>query len=158
MCLPVLPMIAIGLAVATTAVGVVGQIQSANAANKAIQKQHDAKQREIDLTAAAEINDRLRAARREQGRIMVAAGESGLNTSSGAVEALLTDAAMQATLANERSLANRESRKLATTAEANAAMVTKPTALGAGLQIALSGANAALGQAQGGAFKRPPGG
>lgn len=144
MCLPVVPAIAIGLAVATTAVSVVGQIQSANNYNKAIEAQHALKQEEIDDKATAEINERMRQARREQGRIMVAAGESGLNTSSPVVEGLLTDAAMQATLANQQSLANREARKRATTAEANAMMKSKPTLLGAGLQIGLAGANAAL--------------
>jgi hypothetical protein len=53
---------------------------------------------------------------------------------------------MQATLANETSLANRESRKDAALAEANSNMVSKPTLLGAGLQIALAGANAAAGR------------
>jgi hypothetical protein len=148
MCDPVT--IAVGIAVATTAVSVVGQIQSANAENKAIKQSLKAKDKEIDQAAAQEINDRLREARREQGRIMVAAGESGLSTSSGSVEALLTDAEMQATLSNQTSLANRESRRDAARAEANANMVTKPTALGAGLQIALSGASAAQGA---GAFK-----
>lgn len=149
MCDPV--SIGIGLAVATTAVSVVGQIQSANKANARIQAEHDVKQHQIDLQTSEQISSRLREARREQGRIMVAAGESGLNTGSPVVEGLLQDAAMQATLSNQESLANRESRKRETTAEANADMVTKPTALGAGLQIALSGLNAA--QANG-AFKK----
>lgn len=143
MCLPLVPLIAIGAAVATTAVSVVGQIQSANAANKAIKAQLAAKDHEIDLAASHEINDRLRQARREQGRILVAAGESGLSLESGSVNALLEDAQMQATLSNETSLANRESRRQAARAEANAALVAKPTVLGAGLQIGLAGLNAA---------------
>lgn len=143
MCLPLVPALMIGAAVATTAISVVGQIQAANAQNKAIEKQLKAKQHEIDLQATQEIDDRLRQARREQGRILVAAGESGLSLESGSVNALLTDAQMQATLSNQTSLANRESRHEAARAEANAAMVSKPTVLGAGLQIALSGLNAA---------------
>lgn len=148
MCDPI--SIGIGLAVATTAVSVGAQIQSANKANARIQAQYEAKSHEIDQATSQEINDRLREARREQGRIMVAAGESGLNTGSPLVTGLLNDASMQATLANQTSLANRESRKRSTLAEANAAMVTKPTVLGAGLQIALAGANAAQ---SAGAFK-----
>lgn len=155
MCLPAAIAIPIALAAAGTAVSVVGQIQAANSANKAIQAQHDAKQHEIDLQASEQISARLREARREQGRIMVAAGESGLNTASPVVQGLLTDASMQATLSNQESLANRASRKRATTAEANAMMVSKPTLLGAGLQIALSGASAAV---KAGAFKKPPSG
>jgi hypothetical protein len=155
MCLPAAIAIPVVLATAATAVSVVGQIQSANAANKAIKQQLKAKDKEIDQAAAHEINERLREARREQGRIMVAAGEAGLSTSSGSVEALLEDAAMQASLANQTSLANRESRRDAARAEANANMVSKPTLLGAGLQIAISGASAA---ANAGAFKGKPSG
>jgi hypothetical protein len=151
MCLPAAIAIPIAIATATTAVSVVGQIQSANNEAARIKAEHDAKQHEADLQTTEQIDTRLREARREQGRIMVAAGESGLNTSSPVVQGLLNDASMQATLANEESLANRASRRRAITAEANAAMPTKPTLLGAGLQIALSGANAAVGA---GAFKK----
>lgn len=153
MCLPAAIAIPLAIATATTAVSVVGQIQSANKAAAAIQAQHDAKQHEIDLQTSQQINDRLRQARREQGRILVASGEAGLNTASPVVQGLLSDAAMQATLSNQTSLANREARKRAVTAEANALMPSKPTLLGAGLQIGLSGLNAAQGA---GAFK--PGG
>lgn len=156
MCLPAAPLIAIGAAVATTAVSVIGQINSANKANAAIAAQHKAKQRQNDKSTTAEINDRLRQARREYGRIMVAAGEAGVNTSSTAVTALLNDAAMQASLSNEHSLANHESRREAITAEANSMMVSKPTLLGAGLQIGLAGLGAA---SNAGVFdKKPPGG
>lgn len=144
MCLPLVPMLAIGAAVATTAIGQIAQAQAVNAHNRSLQTQHDVKQEEIDEATTAALNERMRQARREQGRIMVAAGESGLNTSSPVVDALISDVAMQATLANQQSLANRESRKKATTAEANAMMKSKPTLLGAGLQIGLSGASAAL--------------
>lgn len=150
MCLPLALAIPIALATAGAAVGVVGQIQSANAQNAATEAQYKAGAKEIDHAATAEINDRLREARRDMGRIMVAAGESGLSLSSGSVDALVSDAAMQATLSNENTLANRESRKEALSADANAKMVSKPTALGAGLQIAISGASAA---ASAGAFK-----
>lgn len=156
MCLPALPLIAIGLAAATTAVSVVGQIQSANNAAAAIQAQYNTKVKEVDRAAAHEIDERIRQARREQGRILVAAGESGLSTASPSVDALLSDAGMQATLSNEVSLANRESRRDAAKAEANAAMPSKPTLLGAGLQIGLAGLGAAN---NAGVFKpKPPSG
>lgn len=128
------------VAAASTAVNVVGTIQSAKAQTKAINHANDVKQAEIDKAATAEINDRLRAARREQGRIMVAAGQSGLSLESGGVESLLLDSAMQAELSNDRSLANKESRKLATAAEAQSLIPSRPTALGAGLQIGMSAA------------------
>jgi hypothetical protein len=142
-----------GLAAATTAVSVVGQIQAANSANKAIKAQHAVQQKQIDQASADEISQRLRQMRREQGRIMVAAGESGLSTESGSVSALLADSAMQAGLSNQTSLANRESRKEAATADANTKFVSKPTALGAGLQIGLATAQAGL---NAGAFKGKP--
>jgi hypothetical protein len=135
-------LIPIALAAAGTAVSVVGQIQSANAANASIKAQEKVQEKQIDQQTGQEITDRLRQARRDMGRIMVAAGESGLSLDSGAVKALENDAAMQASLANETSLANRESRKEAARSEANAQMQSKPTLLGAGLQIAISGASA----------------
>jgi len=132
-------------AVAATATSVIGQVQTANAQAKAINNQLAVKKEEINDSATAEVNDRLREARREQGRIMVAAGESGLSLESGAVETLLRDSATQASLSNSRSLANRESRLVAADAEAQRAMPSKPTVLGAGLQIGLAGANAYAG-------------
>jgi hypothetical protein len=151
MCLPAAIAIPVALATATAAVSVVGQIQSANNAAKAIEAQYEQRKEQIDEKTSAEISDRLRQARREQGRIMVAAGESGVNTASPVIQGLLTDASMQATLSNQRSLANRESAREAARAEANAMMPSQPTLLGAGLQIALSGASAAQGA---GAFKK----
>jgi len=142
MCAPAIPLIGMGVAAATTAVGVVGQIQAANAQAKAINAQLAARDKEIDQKASAEINDRRREARRQQGRILVAAGESGLSLASGNIEGLLVDNAMSATLSNERTLSNRDSEREAAKAEAQAAMPSKPTVLGAGLQIGLSGLGA----------------
>lgn len=150
MCLPVALAIPIALATAGAAVSVVGQIQSANAANAQVRAQLAVQTKQIDQSATAEIDNRLREARRDMGRIMVAAGESGLSTESGSVQALVNDAGMQASLANEQSLANRESRKQAAVANANAEMKAKPTLLGAGLQIAVAAGSAA---ANAGAFK-----
>jgi hypothetical protein len=151
MCLPAAVAIPVALAAASTAASVVGQIQTANAANASIKAQYAARTKQIDQAATDEINQRLRQARREEARIQVAAGESGLSLESGSVKALMSDAEMQAGLANSTSLANRESRREAARTEANAAMVSKPTLLGAGLQIALSAANAAQSS---GAFKK----
>jgi hypothetical protein len=150
MCLPAAIAIPIAIAAATTAVSVVGQIQAANHANAQMKAQLAVEDKQINQAAAQEIDNRLRQARREMGRIMVAAGESGLSLDSGSVKALEEDAGMQASLANEQSLANRESRLDAAAAQANSQAVSKPTLLGAGLQIVLSGASAA---ANAGAFK-----
>ncbi len=133
------------IAVVSTAASVVGQIQAANHQADAINAQNTERKKQIDQAATAEINDRLREARREQGRITVAAGEAGLNLNSGGVEALLVDSAQQAGLADSRSLANRESRKAASNADAQAQMPSMPTVLGAGLQIVAAGASAYAG-------------
>lgn len=143
MCLPVAA-VAAGLAIATTTVGLVQQSQMAKAQSRVIREQYERRIAEIDDATSAEINARLREARRERGRIEVAAGQAGLNLQSGSVEALLMDTAMQAELANDQSLANRESRRAAARDDANSAMPFRPTALGAGLQIALAGGNALL--------------
>lgn len=142
MCDPVTA--AVAIAVATTATQTIAANQAAKQQNKALQNQNAVRKHEIDQAATSEINDRLREMRREQARIMVAAGESGLSLSSGSVESLLLDSAQQAELANDTSLANRESRKLASDAETQSKLQSKTTLLGAGLKIGLSAASAGL--------------
>lgn len=133
--------------VAGTTASVVGQIQSAKAQNKAIAAQAEQVAEENRLSASADMFERDRAARREQARIRTAAGEAGLGLNSGAIENLLMDSAMQNELANDRTLANRESRDKANIAEANSmySKVQSPTALGAGIQIGASAASAWMG-------------
>lgn len=130
---------------ASTAVQIVGANQAASANNRAVNEMNRVRKEEIDKAATAEINQRLREQRREQSRIEVAAGEAGLSLSSGSIEALLMDSSMQAELANDVSVANRESRKKASDAEAQANMKSKTTALGAALQIGLASGGAFLG-------------
>lgn len=144
MCIPAVAAAAL-IAGATQAVGIVAANQQAKAYNRAVNQQNQTRKKEIDQAATAEINDRLREMRREQARIVVAAGEAGLSLQSTSVESLLMDSMMQAELSNDRSLANRESRKLASDAEAQSKMQAKTTLLGAGLQIGLAAGGAALG-------------
>ncbi|EQA99969.1 hypothetical protein L288_18835 [Sphingobium quisquiliarum P25] len=145
MCEPVTAAIAVGVAsVASTTATVIGQAKAAKAQAKALNEQFAAVAEENRLAASAEMFERDRAARREQARIRTAAGEAGLGLNSGAVEQLLLDSAMQNELANQRSLANRESRDAAAKADATSMMsrVQKPTMLGAGLQIGSSALSA----------------
>ena len=58
------------------------------------------------------------------------------------------DNAVQASLSNERSLANRASSLDAAAAEGQSQMPSSPTLLGAGLQIAMAGAGAAVQEGQ----------
>lgn len=144
MCIPAVAA-AVLVAAGTAAVGVIEQNQAAKATNKALNAQNTERKHEIDQAATSEINDRLREMRREQARILVAAGESGLSLGSGSVEALLLDSQQQAELANDTSLANRESRKLASDTETQSKLQAKTTLLGAGLKIGLAGAGAYMG-------------
>lgn len=145
MCDPV-TLAAVGIAAATTATSVVEQVHTAKAQAKAINATNVLRQQQIDQATTAQINDRLREARRERGRIDVAAGEAGLNLQSGNVETMLMDTYQQAELSNDASLANREAQRNASQAQAESAMsnVASPTLLGAGLQIGLAGGSAYL--------------
>lgn len=129
-------------AVATAAAGVVTQVQAAKRQEAAIRDQLAISQKEIDNKATAELNDRQRAARREQARIRVAAGQAGLQL-GGSIDSLLQDSLMQAGLAGERTLDNRAAEQRNVAAEANSMLsrVERPTLLGAGLQIANAGMN-----------------
>lgn len=138
------PVTATVLAVATAATSVVGQVQSARAQEKAIRNQREIVSEENRRAATAELFDQGRAARINQGRTLAAAGEAGLSISSGSVQAMLADIAMQRTLQGDRTIANMESRQAQTDAETNSMLsqTGRPTALGAGLQIGMAGASA----------------
>lgn len=145
MCDPVTAAIVVGVtATASSVASVVQQTKTYNRQRDAINAQQAVMAEENRLAASAEIFDRDREARREQGRIRAAAGEAGLGLNSGAIEQLLMDSTMQAGLANDRSLANMESRIRAGDAEANSmrSRLSAPTALGAGLQVASTAASA----------------
>lgn len=154
MCLPLAAVAAIA-AVAGTGMSLIAQSQAAKAQTKAIKAQNETAQEESRRKASGEMFDAMRATRREQGRIRAAAGEAGLSTTSGNVEALLVDSAMQGGLTQERVLANHESRTNNINAETASQLsrIQKPTALGAGLQLALSATNAYIGA--GGKFTGP---
>lgn len=138
------PVTATVLAVATAAASVHTQIKAANAQESAIRQQMELASEENRRVASAELFDQSRAARVQQGRTMAAAGEAGLSLSSGSIQGLLTDIAMQRTLQGDRTIANMESRHAQNVAEGSSMLsqIQKPTALGAGLQIASAGAGA----------------
>ena len=130
------------LTVASTAAGVVGQMQSAKAQTKAIRHQQETVAEENRKAASGELFDQMRATRREQARIRAAAGEAGLSLNSGSIEGLLMDSAMQGDLQGTRTLANLESRNAANDDQAASMLsqVSSPTMLGAGLQIGAAAA------------------
>lgn len=132
------------LAVASTAGSVIAQTKSASAQTKAIRDQQAVVREEDRRQATNELFDQMRDTRRQQGRIRTAAGEAGLGLNSGSIEGLLFDTAMQQELQGDRTLANMESRHASNTQQAASMLssIQKPTALGAGLQIASAGASA----------------
>ncbi|MFN3573628.1 MAG: hypothetical protein ACK4TR_08885 [Phenylobacterium sp.] len=128
------------LAVAGTAANLYADAKSAKAQEAAIREQLAALEAESRETETAEVNDRLRAMRKEQARVRVAAGEAGLQL-GGSIELILKDSLMQAGLSNERSRANANRERVSGRAEANSMLsrVSSPTALGAGLQLTTAG-------------------
>jgi hypothetical protein len=140
MCDPVTAAVVVGVtSVASAAANVVAQTKTAKAQTKAINDQRTVVREETREQASAELFDRMRAGRREQAKIRAASGEAGLSLSSGgSIENLLLDSAMQTEMATDRTIANMESRHRANEADADSMLsrIQKPTALGAGLQIA----------------------
>ena len=134
------PTIMIALAVASTAASIVGEVKAAKTQTAAVHEQLAEVKNQIDQKTGAEINERQRAARREQGRTKVAAGEAGLQL-GGSIDLLLKDSAMQAGLSEERSMDNRNNDVIAANREATSALskIESPTILGAGLRIATAG-------------------
>ncbi len=130
------------VAITSTAASIYTSNKAASAANKAIAAQLANTETEINKAETAEINDRMRAARKEQARIKVAAGEAGLQL-GGSIELLLKDSLMQSQLSQERTRMNAQSQREAARAEANSMYSRNPkqTALGAGLQLASAGVN-----------------
>lgn len=130
--------IAAGIAVATSAAQGIGAIKTAKAQEAAVREQREAVLEANRDEAGAELFDQMRASRREQASIRVAAGESGLGLNGNSIENLLFDSAMQMELQGSRTLANLESKNANTDAETQSALsrIQRPTALGVGLQVA----------------------
>lgn len=145
MCDPVTAAIVVGVTtVASTGAQLIAASKTAKAQTKALRNQMEASKEETRLEASGELFDSMREARREQGRVRAQAGEAGLSLTSGSVEAMLLDSAMQSELRADRTLSNMEARHRANIAEAESAAsrIQKPTALGAGLQLGAAAASA----------------
>jgi hypothetical protein len=136
------------VAVVSTAATVATEVQSAQAQNKAIGQGLNTQNAQVKGQEVSAVTDRAREARKEQGRMAVAAGESGLQLSSGSVESQLLDSAMQQKLANESIHTNADYQRQAATAQANSqySQVQSPSIIGAGLRLVGAGVS---GYAQG---------
>jgi hypothetical protein len=130
--------------VASAGASIVAQSKAAKAQTKALNNQAAVAREETRREATGELFDSMREARREQGRVRAAAGEAGLSLTSGSIEDMLMDSAMQSELRDDRTLANMEARHRSNVAEAKsmASRIQKPTALGAGLQLGAAAASA----------------
>ncbi|MFI4965377.1 MAG: hypothetical protein ACHP9T_08435 [Caulobacterales bacterium] len=134
--------------VVSTAATIATEVQTAQAQNKAIGQQLNQQQTQVQEQKVAALNDRAREARKEQGRMQVAAGEAGLQLDSGSVESMLLDSAMQQKLSDASTGLNAEHQSQANVSEANHLYsdVQKPSIIGAGLRLVSSGVS---GYAQG---------
>lgn len=144
MCDPVTAAISVAvLSVASTTASVISQTKAAKAQEAAINNQRAVVREETRQEATGQLFDQMRAARREQASVRTAAGEAGLGLNSGSIENLLNDSAMQMELQGSRTIANMESKHRANEADAESMMskISKPTLLGAGLQIASAAAS-----------------
>lgn len=135
------PLSATILAVASTAATIYSANRAADAQEAAIRDQLSMLEAESVTTETADVNEHLRAMRKEQARIRVAAGEAGLQLGSGSIETLLKDSMMQTSLAASNTRLNAERDRRAARAEANRGLsgIQKDTFLGAGLKLASAG-------------------
>jgi hypothetical protein len=129
------------VAVVSTAASIATEVQAAQAQNKAIGQELRQGQQQVDEQHVSDLNNRARQARVEQGRMAVAAGEAGLQLSSGSVENMLLDSAMQQKQANEATDLNAQNQQQNLLSEANRmySQVQQPTVVGAGLRLVTAG-------------------
>jgi len=116
-------------------------MKAAQAQADEINRQSEKQADELQDKATLESNERLRAKRREDAQIRVAAGASGLNLASGSIEAFLQDSAMQTEMDLTTISKNNDSaqQERISQTKSRLSQIKMPTALGAGLQIAKAG-------------------
>ncbi len=139
MCAPAV--IAAAVAAVATGVSVVGQIQQSKALEKAVNAQSEQRADEIRDKATAEMFDRTVESFQRVGEQRVAGAERGLNDASRTLQ-LTNDAILfDYNFDNSRTLLNTENAQKARVAETNSqlARASRPTALGAALQIGTAG-------------------
>ena len=150
------PLVAVGLAVASTAASVVGQIQQSKAMAKAINAQSEQQAEEIRDRASAEMFDRSVETMQRIGLQRVTGAQRGLNDASRTLEIANDAILFDYNFDNARTIGNADTAQKARIAETNAKLsqASRPTLLGGALQIAAAGANA---YAAAGGFKKKDG-
>ncbi len=131
--------IMVGLSIASAAVSVYSQQQTAKAQTAAIKQQQEHEREEAHETAEEQLGQRIRAQREQRARARVAAGESGALGASFAamMNQSLQDQDMDAALVAKQSAFTQ--RGIDDRANTALAGIRSPSALEAGLQIASAG-------------------
>jgi len=127
------------ISIASTAVSLYAQNETAKAQKEHIQVQQEHEREEVGEAAEEELGQRIRASRERRARARVAAGESGALGASFAasINQSLTDENMDAALVSKKAaFAQRGIDDRANTA---LSQIRSPSALEAGLQIATAG-------------------
>ena len=136
--------IMLGLSLATSAMGAVGQRQQTKAKFKASETQRRAQSEEIAASGGRKAGERAKQGRAERSRLRVAAGEAGVSGQS--FEAQLMDSSFQedtdiAAIGEDTGFAQRGSESRFQSALAS---VSNPNALTTALQIGSAGAQGYL--------------
>jgi hypothetical protein len=127
------------MSVASAAVGVYAQHQSAKAQRDAINAQQENEREEVHAQAEEELGQRIRTARERRARARVAAGESGALGASFAasINQSLADTDYDAAIVAKNSAFAQ--RGIEDRANVALSQIRDPSALEAGLQIATAG-------------------
>ncbi len=139
MCEPISATTMAYISIASAAVGVYAQQQTAKAQRAQIKSQMENEREEIHEKAEEELGQRIRAQRERRARSRVAAGESGALGASFAasLNQSLSDTSMDAALVSKN--AAFAQRGVEDRANVALSQIRDPSALEAGLQIATAG-------------------
>jgi hypothetical protein len=137
--------ISIGLAVVSTTLSVAGQIKQSKAMARAINAQSEQQADEIRDRASAEMFDRSVETFERIGMQRVAGASRGLNDASRSLQMANDAILFDYDFDNARTMLNAENAQKARLSETRSqlARASRPTLLGAGLQIATAGVKAA---------------
>ena len=127
------------ISIASSAVGIYAQTQTAKAQAEQIGVQQEHEREEVAEAAEEELGQRIRASRERRARARVAAGESGALGASFAasINQSLTDENMDAALISKKAAFTQ--RGIDDRANTALSQIRSPSALEAGLQIATAG-------------------
>ena len=139
MCDVITPTVMMYMSLATTAVGVYAQRETAKAQTANIKNQQEHEREEVSEAAEEELGQRIRASRERRARARVAAGESGALGASFAasINQSLSDENMDAALISKKAAFSQ--RGIDDRANTALSQVRSPSALEAGLKLAGAG-------------------